>query len=102
MLVVVESTQFATSCQGGSIGTDLDEVLSGCESWLVLSIVSVIDASNILLASTRVRRRWRPVTLLPHRLDIHALKFVVLAQIDQACRKCYQVRQHGAGYALFE
>ena len=65
----------------------------------MLSIVLVIDASIILLASVRVRDRLLLVLLLPQRLDMDPLNFVLLAQIDQACRKCYRVRQHGAGYA---
>ena len=57
LLVVVESIHFVTSCRGGSAGTDSNRVSSCCESWLVLSIVSMIGASSILLASVRVRDR---------------------------------------------
>ena len=81
---------FAASCRGGSASKESHAVSSWCERWLALSVMSVITASNNLLASARVRGLWLLVPLLSRRLDIHPLKFVVVAQIDQACRKCYR------------
>ena len=45
VLVVVESTCIATSCQSGSAGTDSDDVSFCCETWLIKSIASEIGAS---------------------------------------------------------
>ena len=35
--------------------------------------------------------------MIGRQLDMQSLKFDVCIQMDQACQKCYLVKEHGAG-----